>query len=190
MKKALRTLSSVVVFFCSLFGETMTVALAEQDSKKFYNLSAETLQGNSFSFVQLKGKVVVFVNTASKCGYTSQYKELEELYKQYKSKGVLVLGFPSNDFGGQEPGTDKEIAEFCTLNFGVTFPMFAKAGVSQGKVQPVYQYLLAALPNSSIKWNFEKIVVDRTGKVLAKYASSVTPLSDEFLKTIDKALLD
>lgn len=160
--------------------------MAEQEVDKFYQMQAVTLQGQPFAFTSLKGKVVLIVNTASKCGFTSQYAGLQELYDRFHSKGLVVLGFPSNDFGGQEPGTNKDIQSFCKLNYGVAFPMMEKGHVTGSGMQPVYRYLLEQLPGASIKWNFEKIVVDRSGKVVAKFASAVDPLDPRIVDLIDK----
>jgi len=176
----------MLLFFCSYFCNPVSVAMAEQEGGKFYQMQAVTLQGQSFAFESLKGKVVLIVNTASKCGFTSQYGALQELHERFHNKGLVVLGFPSNDFGGQEPGTNKDIQSFCKLNYGVTFPMMEKGAVSGGAMQPVYRYLLEQLPGASIKWNFEKIVVDRSGKVIAKFASSVDPSDPRIVELIEK----
>lgn len=136
------------------------------------------------------GQVVLVVNTASQCGYTPQYKSLEALYQRYKDKGLVVLGFPSNDFGSQEPGKNTDIAEFCENQFAVRFPMFAKTNVSarsSKNVNPLYS-ALAARTGQPPKWNFHKYLVDKHGKVIAGYKSAVTPESDELKKAIDAAL--
>jgi glutathione peroxidase len=176
----------MLLFFCSYFCNPVSVAMAEQDVGKFYQMQALTLQGQTFAFDSLMGKVVVIVNTASKCGFTSQYGALQELYERFHSKGLVILGFPSNDFGGQEPGTNKDIDSFCKLNYGVTFPMMEKGPVTGSAMQPVYRYLLAQLPGASIKWNFEKIVVDRSGRVITKFASSIDPLDSRLVELIEK----
>jgi glutathione peroxidase len=170
----------------SYFQNPISVAMAEQDVNKFYELQPLTLQGQPYPFDILKGKVVLIVNTASKCGFTSQYKGLQELHDRFYSKGLVILGFPSNDFGGQEPGSNKEIESFCKLNYGVTFPVMEKASVTGRSAQPVYQYLLGQLSDSVIKWNFEKIIIDRTGKVVAKFASSVDPMDPRIVELIEK----
>ena len=133
------------------------------------------------------------VNTASKCGFTPQYAGLEELYKQYKDRGLVVLGFPCNQFGAQEPGTEAEIAQFCELNFGVTFPIFAKIDVNGADAHPLYKFLkseksgiLGAIGVDAIKWNFTKFLVDRSGNVVGRYAPSTTPA--ELAPEIDKLL--
>jgi glutathione peroxidase len=160
--------------------------MAEQDVGKFYQMQAVTLQGEPFAFDSLKGKVVLIVNTASKCGFTSQYKGLQDLHDRFHNKGLVILGFPSNDFGGQEPGTSKEIESFCKLNYGVTFPVMEKAPVTGGAMQQVYRYLLGQLSGAVVNWNFEKILIDRTGRVVAKFASSVDPSDPRIVELIEK----
>ena len=136
---------------------------------------------------QYAGKVVLVVNTASYCGFTSQYEGLEALYASYKDKGLVVLGFPSNDFGQQEPGTDKEIADFCYNTYAVKFPMFSKTGVSGPSPSPLYA-ALAQATGESPKWNFHKYLIDRAGKVVESFASDVKPQSQRMLAAINKAL--
>ena len=136
---------------------------------------------------QYAGKVLLVVNTASKCGYTPQYEGLEALQKQYASKGFAVLGFPSNDFKGQEPGDEKQIQDFCTLTYGVKFPMFEKVHVTGAQATPLYQRLTAAT-GVAPAWNFHKYLVGRDGRVIAQYASKVTPDDPQLKAAIDKAL--
>ncbi|KAJ1837421.1 Glutathione peroxidase 2, partial [Coemansia sp. RSA 2703] len=146
----------------------MSTASSSADNSDFYNLSFKTLTGADYTFEQLRGKVVLLVNTASKCGFTGQYAGLEELNKKYSDKGLVILGFPSNQFAGQEPGTSEEIGEFCQKNYGVSFTMMEKSNVNGEKENPVYKYIKAAKPGFAgfkvIKWNFEKFLVDRHGK--------------------------
>ncbi|PVG04218.1 putative GPX2-glutathione peroxidase [Serendipita vermifera] len=134
-----------------------------------------------YNFEDLKGKVVLIVNTASECGFTPQYKGLEALYKKYKDQGFVILGFPSNQFGGQEPGTDEDIASFCELNHGVTFPLMTKSDVNGNDTNDVYKWLKkqksGLLGMSRIKWNFEKFLIDQNGKVVNRWASTTTPSS-------------
>ena len=153
----------------------------------FYDLKTMSLDGKPGNLAQYKGKVSLVVNVASKCGYTPQYEGLEKLQREMKDKGFNVLGFPSNDFGGQEPGTAQEIATFCTLTYDVTFPMFDKVVTKKGAGQsPVYSYLGATgnLP----AWNFSKYVVDKNGKVVAFFPSAVTPEDPALRAAISKAL--
>lgn len=157
----------------------------------FYDLTPNDAKGQPFPFADLKGKVVVIVNVASKCGFTPQYKELEELNKKYEGKDVVFIGFPCNQFGHQEPGNAEEIASFCSLNYGVTFPVLEKIDVNGDKASPVYKFLkskkLGLLGLNRIKWNFEKFIVDKKGNVAERYSSlakpsSLVPKIDELLK--------
>lgn len=134
-----------------------------------------------------KGKVVLIVNTASKCAYTSQYEGLEALYDRYKTRGLIVAGFPSNDFAGQEPGTEKQIQTFCRLTYGVQFPMFEKTNVSGASAEPLYRYLSAVTADAP-KWNFHKYLIDRYGKVIASFPSHVEPENTKLLQAIEKLL--
>jgi glutathione peroxidase len=146
-----------------------------------HDFTVDDIHGKPVGLDRYKGKVVLVVNTASKCGYTPQYKGLEALYAKYKGQGLEILGFPCNQFGAQEPGTEKEIEQFCELNYGVTFPMFAKVDVNGDQAAPVYRYLKAEKPGllgtETIKWNFTKFLVDRSGRPIARYASNATPES-------------
>src|SRR5918993_1268750 len=161
-------------------------AMAQQ-SASFYDLKTQTLQGKPADLGMYRGKVTLVVNTASECGYTPQYEGLEQLHRELSGKGFSVLGFPSNDFGGQEPGTAQQIAEFCRRNYGVSFPMFAKLSTKPGPGQsPIYKFLggTGNLP----AWNFSKYVVGRDGKVAAFFPSAVTPDAPELRSAITKAL--
>jgi len=133
------------------------------------------------------GKVVLVVNTASKCGYTYQYEGLEKLYEQYKSRGLVVIGFPSNDFGGQEPGTEKQIAKFCQLTYGVKFPMFEKTHAAEANADPLYK-TLGNLAGEFPAWNFHKYILDRNGKLIGSFNSRVEPNSEKIIETIEKLL--
>jgi len=136
-----------------------------------------------------EGKVVLIVNTASKCGFTPQYEGLEKLYNTYKDKGLVILGFPCNQFASQEPGSAEEISKFCTLKYGVTFPMFMKIEVNGKDADPLYKYLKTALPGTitnDIKWNFTKFLLDKNGKPFKRYASTVKP--EEISSDIEKLL--
>jgi len=156
---------------------------------EFYSLKATDNKGQPFDFAELKGKVVLVVNTASKCGLAPQYTGLQNLYDTYKDRGLVILGFPTNEFGGQEPGSDDQIAEFCQVNHGVTFPLMKKSEVNGDNVNDVYKYLKAQksqLWMSRIKWNFEKFLVDKEGKVVSRWASTSSP---DALKTDIEKLL-
>ena len=155
-----------------------------------YDFSVDDIHGKPVKLDKYRNKVMLIVNTASKCGFTPQYKGLEALYEKFHGKGLEILGFPCNQFGAQEPGTEKEIAQFCELNYGVTFPLFAKVEVNGRNTVPVYKYLKAEksglLGSEAIKWNFTKFLVDRKGKVLARYAPNDTP--ESMAGDIEKAL--
>jgi glutathione peroxidase len=145
--------------------------------------------GKPESLCQYRGKVLLIVNTASYCGYTHQYEGLEALYRKYKDRGLVVLGFPTNDFGEQEPGTNKEIAEFCRLTYGVEFPMFEKTTVKSLAANPLYADLIARTGQGP-KWNFHKYVVDRSGNPVAVFASRVEPNDRELVALLEKLLAD
>lgn len=155
-----------------------------------YDFSAKTIDGKSRKMSDFKGKVLLVVNVASKCGFTPQYKGLEAVYRRFKDRGFAVLGFPSNQFGEQEPGANSEIAEFCEMNFGVTFPLFEKIDVNGENAHPLYRHLTSAKPgllgSEGIKWNFTKFLVDSKGDVLKRYAPSAEP--EEIAKDIEKEL--
>ena len=152
------------------------------------NFTFNRLQtGAPESLCQYRGKVVLIVNTASYCGYTHQYEGLEALYRKYKSRGLVVVGFPSNDFGGQEPGSNKEIAEFCRLTYGVEFPMFEKSSVTSIKTNPLYAELLARTGQSP-KWNFHKYLVDRDGKQVTSFGTRVEPDNGDLVSALERML--
>jgi glutathione peroxidase len=149
----------------------------------------KTNDGAQKHLADYKGKVLLIVNTASECGYTPQYKGLEELYQKYKDKGFVILAFPANNFGAQEPGTDAQIKQFCSLKYNVTFPLFAKTSVKGADINPLYKFLTTQAGfDGDIKWNFNKFLVDRTGKVVARYDSGVTPSSETLVKEIESYL--
>jgi glutathione peroxidase len=144
-----------------------------------HDFSVKDIHGKTVPLDRYKGKVLLIVNTASKCGFTPQYKGLEALYQKLRDKGLVVLGFPCNQFGAQEPGSEDEIASFCEINYGVTFPLFAKVDVNGDDAAPLYRHLKAAKPGllgtEAIKWNFTKFLVDRNGEVVARFAPNDEP---------------
>ena len=148
-----------------------------------------TLTEDAASLCRFEGKVLLVVNTASECGYTPQYEGLEKLYRRYKDKGLVVMGFPSNDFGGQEPGSNKEIARFCEVNYGVTFPMFAKSSVAKVAVNPFYEQLAGA-SNSRPRWNFHKYLVDRKGEKVLAFDTKVEPNNPRLVKELERLLAE
>lgn len=153
-----------------------------------YELQATRIDGSRQSLSQYKGKVALVVNTASECGYTPQYAELQELYSRYKDRGFVVLGFPSNDFGGQEPGSEADIQKFCSSKFGVSFPLFSKTKVLGEAKDPVYQFLVASTGGKDVGWNFEKFLISKDGLVLERFPSSVKPLSPPLTGAVEGVL--
>ena len=147
-----------------------------------HDFKVEALDGSTIDFSKYKGKKILVVNTASKCGYTPQYEGLEKLYEQYKDK-LVIVGFPANNFGGQEPGTNSDIKEFCKKNYGVTFPMAAKISVKGDDTAPIYKWLCSKAENgvldAEIKWNFGKFLLDENGNLIAYFPSKVEPMSEE-----------
>jgi glutathione peroxidase len=151
-------------------------------TKNIHGFKVEALDGSTIDFASFKGKKILIINTASECGYTPQYKDLEKLYETYKDK-LVVIGFPANNFGGQEPGSNSEIKTFCTKNYGVSFPMAAKISVKGDDMAAIYQWLTQkeknGVLNAEIKWNFNKFLIDENGRMMYKFESSVTPMCEE-----------
>ena len=157
--------------------------------KTLYDFTVTNNQGEAVSMAAYQGKALLIVNTASKCGFTPQYKGLEALYLKYKDRGLVILGFPCNQFAGQEPGTDAEIASFCQLNYGVTFPLMSRINVNGKDADPLYVFLKTkapGMPSNSIKWNFTKFLVSRDGASITRFASSDKP--EELAKEIEALL--
>jgi glutathione peroxidase len=154
-----------------------------------HDFQVKANDGTTVSLSRYKGKALLIVNTASECGYTPQYKGLEELYQAYRARGLEVLAFPSNDFGGQEPGSDAEIRKFCELRYKATFPLFAKIAVKGAGADPLYRHLTSLPENGGkVTWNFNKFLVDASGKVVAHLDSSVEPISAELKRRIEAIL--
>ncbi|MEO6135753.1 MAG: glutathione peroxidase [Ginsengibacter sp.] len=153
-----------------------------------YQFKVPSLDGGTIDFSTFKGKKILIVNTASKCGYTPQYTDLEKLYKEY-GKELVIVGFPANNFGGQEPGTSEEIKTFCTQNYGVTFPMAAKVSVKGDDIAPIYKWLTSKSENgvmdAEIIWNFTKFLLDENGVLIAKFDSKVKPMDDDILNHLN-----
>jgi glutathione peroxidase len=157
-----------------------------------YSFTMKNIDGTDVPLSSFKGKVLLVVNTASKCGFTPQYKDLEALYRKYKERGLVILGFPANNFARQEPGTDAEIKTFCTTTYDITFPMFSKISVKGKEQHPLYRFLTSESTDpkfaGDVKWNFTKYLIDRNGNIIGKFGSSVKPLSDDLVGAIESAL--
>lgn len=179
-----------IILGCYLMTSNLASAAPNQLNDNAYDFTFHTLRGHeSLPLASFKGKVVLVVNTASKCGFTPQYTRLEKLYEHYKDRGLVVLGVPSNDFGGQEPGTDQDIAQFCQINYGVTFPMTSKEVVSGKNAHPFYLWARKKLGfGSAPKWNFHKYIIDREGHLVNYYYSTTSPEAGRLVGMIEKAL--
>ena len=179
-------------FIITLFTLTMENLQAQNnaDNQTIYQFTVEDINGKPFALADLKGKKVMIVNTASKCGLTPQYKELEALYQQYKDKDFIIIGFPANNFLGQEPGSNEQIASFCSINYGVSFPMMSKISVKGKNMHPLYQFLTQKSKNgvedSKVKWNFQKYLIGRDGKLEKVIDPKTLPSSDEVTQWIEK----
>jgi len=164
----------------------------EKQMKSIYDFKVADIDGNDVNLADYKGKVLLILNVASKCGFTPQYKGLENIYRQYKDKGFEILAFPSNDFMGQEPGTNKEIKSFCQLNYQASFPLFSKISVKGKDIHPLYKFLTekSTDPNfaGGITWNFNKFLIDRNGNIINRFGSRAEPQSPEVIKAIEDAL--
>ena len=179
-------------FIITLFTLTMENLQAQNnaDNQTIYQFTVEDINGKPFALADLKGKKVMIVNTASKCGLTPQYKELEALYQQYKDRDFIIIGFPANNFLGQEPGSNEQIASFCSINYGVTFPMMSKISVKGKNMHPLYQFLTQKSKNgvedSKVKWNFQKYLIGRDGRLEKVIDPKTLPSSDEVKQWIEK----
>ena len=162
----------------------------EAQNKSFYDFAVKTIDGKEFSLSSLKGKNVLVVNAASKCGLTPQYAQLVKLYEKYKDKDFVIIGFPANNFMGQEPGSNEEIAQFCSLNYGVTFPMMAKISVKGKEIAPLYQWLtekkLNGKEDASVQWNFQKFMIDENGNWVGFASPKESPFSEKIVTWIEK----
>lgn len=195
MKKLfLKSILAIILF--SFQGNAQQKKAATLDASKvrvmtnisIYDFTVEDLSGNKFAFSELKGKKILIVNTASKCGLTPQYKELEELYEKYKDRNFVIVGFPANNFASQEPGSNKEISEFCQKNYGVTFPMMSKVSVKGKDMCEVYQFLTMKSKNglldSTVDWNFQKYLINEKGELEKVIKPQTTPMSSEIVDWI------
>lgn len=161
--------------------------ITTEGTENVYQYEMKTLTGDTVKLEQFKGNVLLIVNTASECGFTGQYSGLQKLYESYKDEGLVILGFPANNFGGQEPGTDEEILQFCEVNYGVTFPMFSKIDVKGNEIHPLFSYLTSldtTNESGEIRWNFEKFLIDREGNLVERFRSRTEPDSDEMIESV------
>lgn len=174
-------------YLLTLLSVVLLSAFTMPDNTSIHSFKVKSIDGKTIDFAKFKGKKILVVNTASKCGYTPQYDALQKVYDTYKDK-LVIVGFPANNFGGQEPGSDEEIVEFCKARFGVTFPLASKVSVKGEDMAPIYQWLTSKAKNGvldvEIKWNFGKFLLDENGKLLSYFPSKITPDSDEILKFV------
>ena len=193
----MKSLFNQLLLICSLGLIGMTTIqcnelVSNDDKSAFYNFTLNTIDGVPNKMSTYQGKVCLIVNVASKCGYTSQYANLEKVYQEYKNKGFMVLGFPANNFGGQEPGTDQEIKTFCSSSYNVNFNMYGKISVKGNDKHPLFTFLTSGAANSNlageIGWNFEKFLIDKNGKLIKRYKSNIDPMSLEMKTDIENAL--
>ncbi len=186
------SLMAYMMMVGSLTGAAKAARTDAPAAGSVHDFTMKSIDGADVPLARYKGKVLLIVNVASKCGYTPQYEALQELYRRYKDKGLAVLGFPANNFGWQEPGTDAEIKTFCTTKYNVTFDMFSKISVKGSDQHPLYTYLTSEDANpataGAVKWNFTKYLVNKDGHVIARFNSGTTPLSDELVKAVEAAL--
>jgi len=186
MRSFLRKMATYLVI-----GAALTMATSLIAGSGLYSFTLNSIDGNPAPLANYKGKVVLIVNVASQCGYTPQYSALESIYEKYKSQGFVILGFPANNFGAQEPGTNEEIKTFCSRKYNVTFPMYAKISVKGGDQAPLYAFLTKETGSGiagEIKWNFTKFLVDRNGNVVQRFEPAVTPDSAEMTSAIETRL--
>ncbi|OFX19900.1 MAG: glutathione peroxidase [Bacteroidetes bacterium GWA2_31_9] len=173
-----------LIIMCLFF----SVKVNAQDIRNFYDFKVKSIDGEEFDFSQLKGKKVMIVNTASKCGFTPQYAQLEEVYKKYGGDKFVIIGFPANNFLHQESGTNSEIQDFCQKNYGVSFPMMEKISVKGKDIHPLYKWLtmkeLNGVIDSNVKWNFQKYLIDENGSLVKSFSPSTTPNNEEIIKWI------
>lgn len=181
MKKIISLFSSILLLNI-IFAQTKPM-------KTLHDFKATTIDGKEFDLKQLKGKKVLVVNTASKCGNTPQYAEMEKLYQKYKAQNFIIIGFPANNFGKQEPGTNIEIAEFCKMNYGVSFPMMAKISVKGEDIDPIYKWLTRkdqnGVADADVKWNFQKFMIDENGHWVGFVDADETPMTEKIINWIE-----
>ncbi|MDR2358465.1 MAG: glutathione peroxidase [Prevotellaceae bacterium] len=174
---------------CFLLSFAAVLLACSTPDSGFYSFTVKTIDGNDFALSQLKGKKTLVVNVASKCGLTPQYEQLQALYEKYKDRNFTIIAFPANNFGAQEPGTDAEIKEFCTANYGVTFPVMAKISVKGDNIAPLYQWLTSKIANgredAEVQWNFHKFLIDENGNWVKSITPRVLPDDEEIVAWIE-----
>ncbi len=193
MKQSLLLVGLSVIIVCSiLMAKNFTPTAPTNMAKSIHEFSVKNIDGQEVKLSAYKGKVALVVNVASKCGYTPQYDGLQAIYTKYKDQGLVVLGFPANNFMGQEPGTNEEIKTFCQTKFNVSFPLFAKISVKGDDIHPLYQFLTSKETNpefaGNITWNFNKFLVDQNGKVIARFETKEKPEGEKITQAIEAAL--
>ena len=162
---------------------------SSDNTKLFYDLKIKSITGDELNITEMKGKTILLVNVASKCGFTKQYEDLQKLYDNFKDKGLIVIGMPSNQFGGQEPGSESEIKNFCETNFNITFPLTSKNDVKGDNAHPIYLWAKETYGNSTVpKWNFHKILINKEGKIEDTFVSFTNPLSKKIIKKLEQIL--
>ena len=188
-----RTIGKVSAVFVTVFAVLVFFQnTVLSDMPHLYDFTMKDIDGKDVSIISYAGKVVLIVNVASKCGLTPQYDDLQKLYEKYGDKGFIILGFPANNFAGQEPGTNVEIKQFCPVNYGVTFPMFSKISVKGDDMHALYKFLTAQKsypkPSGDISWNFEKFLIDRNGNIINRFTPKTEPLSEEIIRSLEAVL--
>lgn len=190
MKRLINIITSLIILLSTQISAKINSKTPEETSNNILDLTVKDINGKEIKLSNYKGKVLLIVNVASKCGYTPQYEGLEKIYENYKNKGFEILAFPCNDFGAQEPGTNEEIKEFCSTKYNVTFPLFDKIKVIGKEKSPLYERLINSknVEQGDVKWNFEKFLIDKNGDIVARFRSKVKPESDEIISAIEKEL--
>ncbi len=194
MKKLTLTIAVIAIGLVAVLvsARTFNSTPSGNNAASVYDFALKDIDGNQVKLEQYRGKAVMIVNVASRCGFTPQYEGLEAIYRKYKDQGFVVLGFPANNFKGQEPGTDQEIKSFCSTKYDVTFPVFSKISVKGDDQHPLYKYLTGKETNpqfpGEITWNFNKFLLDKTGRVVARFDSKERPESEKVMQSIEQAL--
>ena len=182
-------INKIKIFILIIVMSIFTENLKAENNKSAYEFNFNDLDGSPISLSEYKNKVIVIINVASQCGFTKQYEDMQKIWEKYQTKDFVMIGVPSNDFGGQEPGTNKEIKNFCESKFGITFPMTEKTSVKGELAHPFFKWAKDTYGKSAIpKWNFHKIIIDKNGRISETYSSITKPSSNKFIRTIEKLL--